>query len=221
MAIVAPSILAADFAHLGAAIAATVRGGAAVIHVDVMDGHFVPNLSMGPAVVEAVRRVTELPIDVHLMVERAEMFIEDFRNAGADWISVHVEGAAHLQRSVARIRELGASPGVVVNPATPIGALDDIIDEVDYVLVMSVNPGFGGQAFLPRTLAKLRRLREFLRARGVEPRVEVDGGVGARNARAVVDAGADVLVAGSAVFGSADIEANTRRLLELANGVAP
>jgi ribulose-phosphate 3-epimerase len=210
----APSLLAADFGRLADEIARAERGGAAVVHVDVMDGHFVPNLTVGPVVVSAVRRATRLPIDVHLMIEEPDRHVDAFVDAGASWISVHVEAAAHLQRTIAHLRARGVRPGVALNPATPIGTLEEILPEVDYVLVMSVNPGFGGQRFLPPALEKVRRLRETIRARGLSVEIEVDGGIGPDNARALVEAGTDILVAGTSVFGSGDTEAAARALLE-------
>jgi ribulose-phosphate 3-epimerase len=212
--ILAPSILSADFGRLADQIAAAARGGAGAVHVDVMDGHFVPNLTVGPVVVKAVRKATPLPIDVHLMIENAERYVEAFAEAGANWISVHVEAQPHLQRTVALLRARGVRAGVVLNPATPLAAIDEILPEVDYVLVMSVNPGFGGQAFLPRSLEKIRRLRESVRARGLGVEIEVDGGVDKSNARELVAAGAQILVAGTAVFGGGDPEAGARGLVE-------
>jgi ribulose-phosphate 3-epimerase len=212
--ILAPSILSADFGHLADEIARAERGGAGLVHVDVMDGHFVPNLTVGIPVVAAVRRATRLPIDVHLMIEHADLYIDAFADAGASWVSVHVEALPHLQRTVARLRERGCRPGAAVNPATPLTALEEILPELDYVLVMSVNPGFGGQRFLPASLDKVRRLKRRLGERGLRTEIEVDGGVDAGNARALVEAGADVLVAGSAVFGQGDAEAGARKLLD-------
>jgi ribulose-phosphate 3-epimerase len=212
--ILAPSILSADFAHLAEEIAAAERGGAGVVHVDVMDGHFVPNITLGPPVVKAIRRCTTLPLDVHLMIENADRYLDAFADAGASWISLHVEALPHLQRAVAQLRSRGVRPGVVLNPATPLGSLEEILDELDYVLIMSVNPGFGGQTFLPQSFAKIRRLAERIRARGLKTQIEVDGGVDAGNARALVEAGAEVLVAGSAVFGKGNPEADARRLVE-------
>lgn len=214
--ILAPSLLAADFGHLAEELARVERGGAGLIHVDVMDGHFVPNLTMGPAIVAAVRRNTHLPIDVHLMIERPDQYVESFVAAGASWVSIHVEADPHLHRTTARIREKGARPGVVLNPATPLSALDEVLPLVDYVLLMSVNPGFGGQTFIPSTLAKIARLRDEVRARGLHTLIEVDGGVDLQNARALVEAGADVLVAGSAVFGRGNGEGAARDLIEAA-----
>ena len=210
-----PSILSADFGRLAEEVKRAELGGAGGIHADVMDGHFVPNLTLGPAVVKAVRRATALPIDVHLMTLEPDRFVDPFIDAGASWVSIHVEATPHLQRTVAHVRARGVRPGVVLNPATPLSSLDEILDEVDYVLLMSVNPGFGGQAFLPASLGKVRRLRRIVQERGLRVQIEVDGGVDLSNARALVDAGAELLVAGSAVFGGADPEAAARRLVEI------
>jgi ribulose-phosphate 3-epimerase len=212
--ILAPSILSADFGRLAEEIARAERGGAGLVHVDVMDGHFVPNLTVGPPVLKAVRRATRLPIDVHLMIENADRYLDAFVDAGADWVSVHVEALPHLQRAVAHLKARGRKAGVALNPATPLSSLEEILPELDYVLVMSVNPGFGGQAFLPASLDKIRRLAAQLRSRGLAAGIEVDGGVDAANARSLLEAGAEVLVAGSAVFGGGDAEAGARRLLE-------
>ena len=212
--ILAPSILAADFGRLAEQIAGAERGGAGVVHVDVMDGHFVPNLTVGPPVVASIRKATSLPLDVHLMIENADRYVDAFVDAGANWISVHVEALPHLERTVAHLRSRGIRPGVVLNPATPLGALEEILPEVDYVLVMSVNPGFGGQKFLPASLDKIRRLAWTVRERRLEAQIEVDGGVDAGNARTLVEAGAEILVAGSAVFGGGDPEAGARSLVE-------
>lgn len=212
--ILAPSVLSADFGRLADEVAAAERGGASLVHVDVMDGHFVPNLTVGLPVVRSLRRATSLPLDVHLMIEHADRFLDAFVDAGASWLSVHVEAVPHLQRAVAQIRSLGVRPGVVLNPATPLGTLEEILPEVDFVLVMSVNPGFGGQAFLPGSLDKVRRLRATIRERGLRTAIEVDGGVDVSNARALVEAGAEILVAGSAVFGKDGAEAGARRLVE-------
>jgi len=216
--VIAPSILAADFGRLADEVRAAEAGGAGVIHLDVMDGHFVPNLTMGPSICQAVRAVTRLPIDVHLMVEDADRWLAPFRDGGADWISVHVEAAPHLNRTVQRIRELGASPGVVLNPASSLTLVDEILAEVDYVLVMSVNPGFGGQSFIEGSIDRIRRLRDQIGQRGLATRIEVDGGIGMGNARAVAEAGAEILVAGSAVFGGGEPEKATRRLHLIARG---
>jgi ribulose-phosphate 3-epimerase len=212
--ILAPSILAADFGHLADALAQAERGGAGVVHVDVMDGHFVPNLTVGPPVVAAVRRACALPIDAHLMIENADRYLDAFIDAGASWISVHVEAMAHLQRATAHLRSRGVLAGVALNPSTPLGSLEEILPEIDYVLVMSVNPGFGGQKFLPGSIEKIGRLAGQIRQRGLPVRIEVDGGVDTGNARALVMAGADILVAGSAVFGKGDPESASRALIE-------
>lgn len=195
-----PSILAADFLRLGEQIAAAEAAGADAIHFDVMDGSFVPNLSIGLPVLAAVRRATRLPIDVHLMIERPERYLEEFVEAGADWLTVHVEGATHLHRTLTRIRELGARAGVTLNPGTPAAALDEALPLADLVLVMTVNPGFGGQRFIEGQIAKIARLRAALDAGGHGADLSVDGGVGPDNVARVVAAGADVIVAGSAIF---------------------
>jgi len=204
MKLIAPSILSADFAHLGDDVRKVIEAGADWIHADVMDGHFVPNITFGPMVVAAVRRITDLPIDVHLMIEAPERYISDFAAAGASHISVQVETCPHLHRTVHQIRENGARPGVVLNPATPLAAISWILSDVDYVLVMSVNPGFGGQAFIPSSLDKIRALRELIAAQGLQVQIEVDGGVNMETIGSVAGAGADVFVAGSAIFGSPD-----------------
>ncbi len=208
----APSILAADFAALGEAVAAVERGGADLIHVDVMDGHFVPNLTVGPAVVRSLRRVARVPLDVHLMIEDPDRYIEAFVQAGAAMVSVHVEAASHLQQTLSVIRSLGATAGVVLNPATPVGALGEVAAEVDYVLVMTVNPGFGGQTFLAQSESKIRRVRALLDEVGNQAPVEVDGGIDLETVGRVVAAGAEILVAGSAIFGAPDPEAAARNL---------
>ena len=200
----APSILSADFGRLAEEVKAVAQAGADVIHIDVMDGHFVPNLTIGPLVVKAIRQVTDLPFDVHLMIEEPDRYLEAFAQAGADWISVHVEACPHLHRTVTRIRELGKKAGVAINPATPLETLDYILEEIDFVLVMSVNPGFGGQKFILSALRKIRTLKEILRDRGLEIPIEVDGGVNLQTIGEVVRAGAEILVAGSAVFGTRD-----------------
>jgi ribulose-phosphate 3-epimerase len=212
--ILSASILSADFARLAEDVARAERGGAGLLHVDVMDGHFVPNITLGPPIVKCLRRATSLPLDVHLMIQDADRYLDAFVDAGANWVSVHVEAVPHLQRAVAHLRQRGVHPGVVLNPATPLTALEEILPEVDHVLVMSVNPGFGGQAFLPRSLDKVRRLRQAILEQRLNAKIEVDGGVDAGNARALVDAGAEILVAGSAVFGGGDAEAGARRLIE-------
>jgi ribulose-phosphate 3-epimerase len=214
--ILAPSILASDYARLADQVAAAARGGAQLVHVDVMDGHFVPNITLGPPVVASLHKATPLPLDVHLMIENAERYLQAFVDAGAAWVSVHQEAVPHLQRQVAFLRERGVRAGVALNPATPLGTLDEILPELDYVLVMSVNPGFGGQKFIPATLEKIRRLHAIIGERGLKAQIEVDGGVDAGNIRALVEAGAEVLVAGSAVFGHGDPEAAARGLIEAA-----
>ncbi|PIE17650.1 MAG: ribulose-phosphate 3-epimerase [Proteobacteria bacterium] len=202
--LIAPSILASDFARLGAEVAAIEAAGADLVHVDVMDGHFVPNLTIGLPVVSALKRVASRPLDVHLMITDADRYLERYAEAGADWISVHVEACPHLHRTLQRIDAAGAKPGVVLNPHTPQTAIEYVLDQAHHVLVMSVNPGFGGQRFIPEMLPKIERLRERVEARGLATRIEVDGGVGPETSRRVRDAGATVLVAGSAVFGADD-----------------
>jgi ribulose-phosphate 3-epimerase len=201
---IAPSILSADFGKLAEEVAAVERAGADWIHVDVMDGRFVPNITIGPVVVRAVRKATRLPIDVHLMIVEPERYVDEFAKAGADIISVHVEPSYHLARTLQHIRSLGKKAGVVLNPHTPPEAVTYVLDNVDLVLVMSVNPGFGGQAFMPEVLPKLRAIRKMIDARGLPVALEVDGGVAPGTARTVVEAGARVLVAGSAVYGNPD-----------------
>jgi ribulose-phosphate 3-epimerase len=208
----AASILAADFAALGDAIAAAERGGADMIHVDVMDGHFVPNLTVGPPVVRSLKRVARVPLDVHLMITDPDRYAEAFVSAGAAMLSVHVEALPHLNRTIAFIKELGAKAGVAINPSTPLVALEEIAPDVDFVLVMSVNPGFGGQAFLPRTESKVRSLRAMLDRVGNPAPIEVDGGIDFDTVGAVVRAGAEILVAGSSVFHARDIVEAARGL---------
>ena len=217
---IAPSILSADFAALGRDIAAVERGGADLIHVDVMDGHFVPNITIGPPVVRAIKRIATRPLDVHLMIEDPDRYIDDFAAAGASMISVHVEVLPHLHRTVAYIKQLGVKAGAVINPSTPVGSLEEIARDLDYVLVMSVNPGFGGQSFIPGTLAKVRRVRELLTATGSAAQIEIDGGIDASNVDDVVAAGATILVAGNAIFSAPDPEAATRALRAAANSGA-
>jgi len=210
--LIAPSILSADFAALGDAIAAVERGGADLIHVDVMDGHFVPNITIGPQVVQALKRVATVPLDVHLMITDPDLYIEAFVQAGAAMVSVHLEVLPHLHRTVHAIKALGARAGVVINPATPVAALEEIAGDVDYVLVMSVNPGFGGQSFIPRSEHKVTAVRALLDRAGNKARVEIDGGIDLKNVGRVVAAGARIIVAGSAVFHSGDPERATREL---------
>jgi ribulose-phosphate 3-epimerase len=204
---IAPSILSADFARLGEEIKAVEAAGADLIHVDVMDGHFVPNITIGPLVVEACKRVTKLPLDVHLMIENPERYIADFAKAGADYLVVHAETGYHLHRLLQSIRELKVKAGVSLNPATPLEALDYVLGDLDMVLIMSVNPGFGGQAFIPSALEKIKRLRRTIDDRKLSVEIEVDGGVKPANGKEIADAGADILVAGSAVFGTKDYAA--------------
>lgn len=208
----APSILAADFAALGTSVAAAERGGADMIHVDVMDGRFVPNISVGPPVVEAVRRATSLPLDVHLMIEDPDRHIPAFAEAGASLISVHVEVLPHLHRTLGFIKSFGLKAGAVLNPSTPVGALEEVAGDVDFVLLMTVNPGFGGQTFIPRSTSKIQAMRSLLDEAGNAAPIEVDGGIDAHTIGRVVAAGADWLVAGTSIFRSDDAEAATRRL---------
>jgi ribulose-phosphate 3-epimerase len=212
----APSILSADFAHLADQIRTATEGGASVIHVDVMDGHFVPNITLGPPVVKSLRRTTDLPLDCHLMIENPDQYIPEFAEAGADWISVHQEACRHLNRTLHLIRTHGALAGVVINPATPVETLSEVLDIVDYVLVMSVNPGFGGQKFIPGAVHKIRRLADLRNQRDVGFRIEVDGGIDVVTVGDVVRAGAEILVAGNAVFGQGDPKTNAQKLLKMA-----
>jgi len=212
----APSILSADFARLGEQVRRAEDGGADYIHVDVMDGRFVPNLTVGPLVVEAVRRTTSLPLDVHLMIEEPERYAREFIEAGASILTVHQEACRHLQATLALIRSLGARAGVSLCPATPVGVLEEVIEDVDLILIMTVNPGFGGQSLIPAAIRKVHRARKLLREMDCAAELEVDGGVNLETAPRLVAAGAEVLVAGSAVFGNDAIESNLRRLREVA-----
>ncbi|HZB25531.1 MAG TPA: ribulose-phosphate 3-epimerase [Vicinamibacterales bacterium] len=212
---IAPSLLSADFARLGEQIAAAEAGGADLLHVDVMDGHFVPNLSMGPPVVRSIHRVAKVPLDVHLMIADPDRYIETFVEAGATMISVHVEVLPHLHRTLQLIKGFGARAGVAINPATPLSAIEEVAKDVDHVLVMSVNPGFGGQTFIPRSESKIRAARRLLDAVGSDAPVEVDGGVDLTNAARLVAAGAAILVAGQTIFGEGDPARNTRALREV------
>ena len=214
LTIIAPSLLSADFVHLADDIAKVEAAGADWLHLDIMDGHFVPNLTFGPPIVAAIRNITKLPLDVHLMVTNPAELIEPFAAAGADWLTVHVETEPHLHRLVNRIRELGVKPAVALNPGTALGSLDEIIGDVDMVLVMSVNPGFGGQKFIPAALSKIRRLKEIIYQIDRSVLIEVDGGINHATASRVREAGADVLVAGSAVFGSDDLAKAIKNLKE-------
>ena len=211
---IAPSILAADFARLGQEIAAVERGGAAVLHVDVMDGHFVPNITLGLPVVKSLVRATKLPIDAHLMISEPGTYAEKFVKAGAKMVSVHVEADANLHRTLMSIKGAGAQAGVVINPGTPIASIEEALNYVDYVLLMSVNPGFGGQQFIRNSLEKVRRLRRMIDERGVNVRIEIDGGIDLGNIGEVVAAGAEIIVAGSAIFGAPDPQVAVRELRE-------
>ena len=217
----AASILSADFATLGAAISAAERGGADLIHVDVMDGHFVPNISIGPPVVRSIKRVATVPLDVHLMIADPDRYLEAFAEAGASMMSVHVEVLPHLHRTITAIKALGVKAGVVLNPSTPIFSIEEIAGDVDFVLVMSVNPGFGGQTFLPPSEAKVRAVRTLLDRIGSMAPVEIDGGIDASNAARVVAAGAEILAAGSSIFHTSDPEAATRALKAAATAAIP
>ena len=212
----APSILSADFARLAEEVQAALAGGATLLHVDVMDGHFVPNITIGPPVVQSLRRVTDVPFDVHLMIENPDEYISAFADAGADWISVHQEACIHLHRTLDHIRSHGAQAGVVINPATPVQLLEEVLDMVDHVLVMSVNPGFGGQKFIPSTLDKVRKLVNMRQARRANFRIEMDGGIASDTISGAVRAGVEILVAGNAVFGKGSPRENAQQLLKLA-----
>jgi ribulose-phosphate 3-epimerase len=216
---IAPSILSADFTRLGDEIRTVDRAGADIIHVDVMDGHFVPNITLGPLVVKAARAATAKVLDVHLMISDPDAYIDAFAEAGADWITVHVESGYHLHRTISRIKDLGKKAGVVLNPATSLASLDYILEEVDLIMLMSVNPGFGGQSFIPSSLQKIRTLRERLDNLGLDVDIEVDGGVSSTTIAQVAAAGANIFVAGSAVFGSSDYAATIAQLRRLAGGL--
>jgi len=211
---IAPSILAADFTHLGEAIAAVERGGATIVHVDVMDGHFVPNITVGLPVVRSLARATRLPLDTHLMISEPGRYAEQFVEAGAQMVSVHVEIDPHLHRTLTAIKAKGAQAGIAINPATPLAALEEALPFADFVLLMSVNPGFGGQHFIPTSLDKLRRLRRMIDERGLKTRIEIDGGIDKSNIAEVVSAGAEIIVAGTAVFGQGDAARAVRELLD-------
>ncbi|HEX15590.1 MAG: ribulose-phosphate 3-epimerase [Deltaproteobacteria bacterium] len=217
---IAPSILSADLANLASEVQEVAEAGADWIHVDVMDGHFVPNITVGIPVVKSLRNITSLPLDVHLMIENPEAYVSDFARAGADLLTVHVEACPHLHRVVSQIKELGVRAGVALNPATPLSSLEEIVEEVDMVLVMSVNPGFGGQEFIPQSLDKIRRLKRWLEQRGLERiEIEVDGGIKVDNAAQVARAGADILVSGSGIFGLKDRKEALRLMREAIEGV--
>jgi ribulose-phosphate 3-epimerase len=212
MKLIAPSILSADFSKLGEEIKAVESAGADWIHIDVMDGHFVPNITMGPIVVEAVKKSTALPADVHLMIEHPEKYIDDFVKAGADYISVHVEACVHLNRTLQLIKEAGIKAGVVLNPATPIDSIKWVLDMADFVLLMSVNPGFGGQKFIPNTVERIERLRGMIEKKHLSTLIQVDGGVNIATIETISRAGADCFVAGSAIFGSSDYQETIQAL---------
>jgi ribulose-phosphate 3-epimerase len=217
---IAPSILSADFTILGQQIAAAERGGADLIHVDVMDGHFVPNLSIGVPVVRSIRKVATVPLDVHLMIEEPDRYLEAFVDAGAAIVTVHLEVLPHLHRTLQAIKELGAKAGVAINPSTPVGLLEDVAGMVDQVLVMSVNPGFGGQTFIPRSESKIQAVRALLDRQGNAAPIEVDGGIDSSNAARLVEAGATILVAGTSIFGTGDPERAVRELRAAATAKA-
>jgi ribulose-phosphate 3-epimerase len=209
---IAPSILSADFAHLAEEIAKVTEAGADMIHVDVMDGHFVPNFTIGPPIVKAIRKVTRLPLDVHLMMTNPDDFIHDFIKAGSNYITVHVETCPHLHRTIQSIKEEGVKAGVTLNPATPLSSVEEILGDVDLLLIMSVNPGFGGQGFIPSALEKLRRARAMIDQRGAKVELEIDGGIKVENVAAIAQAGADILVSGSAIFESKDYKDTIQKM---------
>lgn len=216
MVLIAPSILSADFSRLGEAVKLAEDAGADLIHVDIMDGHFVPNLTLGPRLVAAIRRETRLPIDVHLMVENPRAFVPLFHEAGADWISIHVEATAHLHKDLTMIRDLGRKAGVALNPATPLESIDEVLTELDFVLIMSVNPGWGGQSFIPSCRDKIRRLRDRIRAARLTVPIEVDGGIKLDNVADILRAGMEIVVAGSAVYDAPDPAAVIRAMKDIA-----
>ena len=218
MKLIAPSILSADFSRLGEEVKAVERVGADWIHVDVMDGHFVPNITIGPLVVKAVRGVTELPLDVHLMIEDPDLYLEDFARAGSTLITVQVEACVHLHRTIHAIKAMDMKAGVALNPATPLSTIEWVLEDVDMVLVMSVNPGFGGQKFIPQALQKIRDLKPMIRAKNPNVLIEVDGGINEETIRPVAEAGADVFVAGSAIFGSSDYGKTVGKFRSLIEG---
>ncbi|TAL26483.1 MAG: ribulose-phosphate 3-epimerase [Nitrospirae bacterium] len=209
---IAPSILSADFMRLGEEIKAAEAAGIDMFHIDIMDGHFVPNITIGPAIVEAINKITDVPLDVHLMIENPDRYIKDFISAGADYLAVHTEATVHLHRTVQAIKENKVKAGVSLNPATPLSSIEHILQDLDFVVLMSVNPGFGGQSFIPQTMDKIKMLKEMIRERGLSTLIEVDGGVKPDNAKQVAVAGADMLVMGSAFFSSKDYKSLTKNL---------
>ncbi|HXX56535.1 MAG TPA: ribulose-phosphate 3-epimerase [Thermodesulfovibrionales bacterium] len=215
---IAPSLLSSDFMRLGEEIRAVELAGVDMLHVDIMDGHFVPNLTIGPFIVEAIRKTTKLPLDVHLMIEEPDRYIGDFMSAGADFLTVHLEAAVHLHRTVTRMKEGGVKAGVSLNPATPVRSLESILSDLDFVLIMSVDPGFGGQSFIPQSIEKIKMLKGMIDERGLPVFIEVDGGIKYENAREVADAGAEILVMGSAFFHSPDYRELTAKLRERLDG---
>ena len=209
---IAPSILSADFSHLADEVRAVEKAGADVIHVDVMDGHFVPNITIGPLVVQGLKKLTSLPLDVHLMIENPERYVDDFVHAGGSWITVHAEACSHLKRMIKKVRQLNVRPGIVLKPATPLKTLFPVLDEIDLVLIMSVNPGFGGQSFIPSTLKKIERLRKIVDQNRYPLEIEVDGGVKVENIRKVSISGADIFVVGTGIFKTNDYEGTIKKL---------
>lgn len=216
---IAPSILSADFLRLGEEIKAAEAAGIDLFHIDIMDGHFVPNITIGPSIVESIKKITSVPLDVHLMIEEPDKYIKDFINAGADYLAVHAEATVHLHRTVQAIKESKVKAGVSLNPATPVSCLNDIIGELDFVVIMSVNPGFGGQSFIPQALEKIKETRKLISDKKLSTLIEVDGGVKPDNAKQVAAAGADMLVMGSAFFSSKDYKALTKNLRSVLNSV--
>jgi len=212
---IAPSILSADFMRLGEEIKAAEAAGIDLFHIDIMDGHFVPNMTIGPSIVEAINKITDVPLDVHLMIEEPDKYVKDFINAGADYLAVHIEASVHAHRTVQVIKESGVKAGIALNPATPACSLEHILQDLDFVVLMSVNPGFGGQSFIPQSMDKIKMLKKLIRERGLSTLIEVDGGVKPDNARQVADAGADMLVMGSAFFSSKDYGTLTKKLREV------
>ena len=216
---IAPSILSADFMRLGEEIKAAEAAGIDLFHIDIMDGHFVPNMTIGPSIVEAINKITNVPLDVHLMIEEPDKYVKDFINAGADYLAVHIEASVHAHRTVQVIKESGVKAGISLNPATPICSLDHVLQYLDFVVLMSVNPGFGGQSFIPQSMDKIKMLKKLIRERGLSTLIEVDGGVKPDNARQVAEAGADMLVMGSAFFSSKDYKSLTKNLRSVLSSV--